>query len=98
MAGVVASLAVAALLAPFKSELPDGLDAVSQRLGLAELETERPPLLLGYYEIPLPFPGWWSVSLAGLLGTAVVFVGAVLLGGVARWHANRLTLADGSDG
>ena len=98
VAGLVASLAVAALLAPFKSELPDGLDAVSQRLGFAELETERPPLLLGDYEIPLPFEGWWSVSLAGLLGTAVVFFGAVLLGGVARWHANRLTLADGSDG
>ena len=98
VAGLVASLAVAALLAPFKSELPDGLDAVSQRLGLAKLETERPPLLLGDYEIPLPLEGWWSVSLAGLLGTAVVFVGAVILGGVARWHANRLTLADGSDG
>ena len=97
-AGFVAALAVAALLAPFKSELPDGLDAVSQRLGLATLETERPPLLLGDYTIPLPVAGWWSVSLAGLLGTAIVFVGAIVLARVVRWNASPLQWADSPDG
>lgn len=97
-AGFVAALAVAALLAPFKSELPDGLDAVSQRLGFATLETERPPLLLGDYTIPLPVAGWWSVSLAGLLGTAIVFVGAIVLARVVRWNASPLQWADSPDG
>ncbi len=96
-AGLVAALAVAALLAPFKSELPDGLDAVSRQLGFASLETERPPLLLDDYAIPLPVEGWWSVSLAGMLGTAVVFVGAVLLARAVRWNTTPLTLADNTD-
>jgi cobalt/nickel transport system permease protein len=98
VAGLVAALAVAALLAPFKSEHDDGLDFVSQKAGFASLETERPPLALGEYSIPLPVEGWWSVSLAGLLGTVVVFAGAVSLGVVARWKAAPLTLADGTDG
>ena len=62
------------------------------------LETERPPLLLGDYAIPLPIEGWWSVSLAGLLGTAIVFVGAVLLARAVRWNATPMTLADSTDG
>ena len=71
---------------------------VSQRLGFTALESDRPPLLLDDYVIPLPVEGWWSVSLAGLLGTAVVFVGAVLLARAVRWNATPMTLADGSDG
>ena len=98
VAGLVAALAVAALLAPFKSQHDDGLDFVSQQTGFARLETERPPLALDDYAIPLPVEGWWSVSLAGLLGTIVVFAGAVALGVAARWKAVPLTLADGTDG
>lgn len=98
VAGLVASLAVSALLAPFKSEHADGLDYVSQQLGFAKLETERPPLVLDDYAIPLPVEGWWSVSLAGLLGTVVVFAGAIALGAAARWKTAPLTLTDGTDG
>lgn len=84
--GVVAALAVAAFLAPFASEHPDGLEAVAART-LADVPTESHALLLSDYAFPLPLAGWesapvWqkvSVALAGLLGTAAVFVTAWLL-------------------
>ncbi|MCX7394583.1 MAG: energy-coupling factor ABC transporter permease [Planctomycetales bacterium] len=98
VAGMVAALAVAALVAPFKSVYSDGLDAVSEQLGFMDLKTQGTPLLLGGYEIPLLSPSWYSVSLAGLLGTVIVFSGAMVLVGIARWQGNRLTMVDGSDG
>ena len=63
-----------------------------------DLKTQGTPLLLGGYEIPLLSPSWYSVSLAGLLGTVIVFSGAMVLVGIARWQGNRLTMVDGSDG
>jgi cobalt/nickel transport system permease protein len=95
-AGLVGALAIASLLAPFKSEWPDGLDAVSQRIGFASLEKERPPLVLGDYEVPAPNVNWWpglSVSLAGILGTTVVFVGAIALAEITRRHAIPVPIA-----
>lgn len=86
-AGLVAALAVAALLAPFKSDLPDGLDAVSQRMSFDALEIERPALLLDDYAIPAPEVAFWPglpVSLAGILGTLVVFGLCVVLVAVTR--------------
>lgn len=88
-AGFVTALAVAAFLAPFKSNYEDGLEAV----GLAEFESrmqEEPktPRTFEDYKVPLPFVGWeesplWarvSVSLAGLLGTAATLGIALALG------------------
>jgi len=89
--GLVFALAVAALLAPFKSDWPDGLDAISEKLGFARLEAERPPLLFEDYELPIPSISWWphmSVSAAGVLGTLVVFAGALALAGLARRQVN----------
>jgi cobalt/nickel transport system permease protein len=89
-AGLVTALAVAAILTPFKSEYPDGLDAVSEKMAFNALELERPPLVLHDYEVPVPKVAWWPglpVSVAGLLGTLVVFGGAVLLAVVTRRHA-----------
>ena len=103
--GMVVALAVAAILAPFKSEHPDGLDAVSQEMGFASLETERPPLVLDDYAIPVPEPlsksvPWpgLAVSLAGILGTIVVFVSAVALAAATRRATSTVTIADGSHG
>jgi cobalt/nickel transport system permease protein len=97
--GLVAALAVAAILAPFKSELPDGLDAVSQRLQFDSLEIERPALLLEDYEIPAPAVSWWpglSVSLAGIVGTLVVFTGSVALAATTRRQLAQVRVTDGS--
>ena len=100
-AGLVFALAVAALLAPFKSDWPDGLDAISQQLGISRLETERPPLVFSDYEVPVPAVSWWPampVSAAGILGTLVVFAGALALAALARRHVSTFGIADGTHG
>lgn len=97
--GLMAALAVAAILAPFKSDYPDGLDAVSKALGFDKLEVERPALVLDDYAVPVPDVAWWpglSVSVAGILGTLVVFAGAITLAVVARRTAAPVPVVDGS--
>ena len=89
MAGLVAALAVSAFLAPFKSDYPDGLDRVAEVAGFELLKVERDGLIFNDYEIPVPAGFGWSTaatSLAGLLGTCVVFAMAVALGAAARWN------------
>jgi cobalt/nickel transport system permease protein len=96
-AGVVAALAVAAFLAPFKSDHPDGLDKVSEVAGFETLKVERAGLILNDYEIPLPLSVSWpavATSMAGVLGTVVVFVMAIAFGKAVRWNLSSPT-ADG---
>ncbi len=98
VAGLVTALAVAAFLAPFKSDFPDGLDKVAEVAGFESLKAEREGLLLNDYEIPLPTGVGWSTvatSLAGLLGTAVVFTMAFALGKAARWNSPSLATEGG---
>lgn len=88
VAGLVAALAVAAFVAPWKSDHPDGLDRVSQTAGFDSREVERDGMILNDYEIPAVSNLGWSnlaTSLAGLLGTGVVFALAIALGKAARW-------------
>ena len=97
VAGLVTALAVAAFLAPFKSESPDGLDKVVEVTGLHVLSVEREGLVLDGYEVPVPEGPGWSIlatSLAGILGTSVVFAIAFALGKAARWNGPSLA-ADG---
>lgn len=99
--GLVTALAIAAILAPFKSELPDGLDAVSEQLAFNSLEIDRPTLVLSDYEVPMPKVSWWPslpVSVAGILGTLVVFGGAVVLASVTRRQAVPVPVVDGPHG
>lgn len=72
--GLGLACGVAVLMSPWASAWPDGLEAVAERLGFAELGTDR-VLFLSDYAVPLP-AGWEaaSVALAGLLGTVVVAV------------------------
>lgn len=97
VAGLMTALAVAAFVAPFKSESPDGLDKVVEATGMDVLSVEREALVLDGYEVPLPEgPGWaiLATSLAGILGTSVVFAIALALGKTARWNGPSLA-ADG---
>lgn len=102
-AGAVVALAVAAFLAPFASNLDDGLEAVGQQKFQAQMEQQQTELAFADYEIPLPIEGWdqsplWSkisVSLAGLLGTAVILLMAYLFD---RSLQSRRPLAGASDG
>jgi cobalt/nickel transport system permease protein len=92
VAGCVCALAVAAFVAPFASDFPDGLEAAAEGAHFDTLAAGAGPLMLGGYEIPSPVEGWsesatWqkvSVSLAGILGTIVVLVIAVLFGRARR--------------
>ena len=89
MAGVVGGLAIAAILAPLKSDHPDGLDQVVQQTGMEARQIERNGLVFQGYELPLPSGFGWSTlatSLAGILGTLVVFGIAMGLGKGARWN------------
>jgi len=89
VAGMVCALAVAAFVAPFKSEHPDGLDKVAEVTGIESLKVEKPGLLLDDYQIAVPggfdLPSA-ATSLAGILGTAVVFSLAIALSRAARWN------------
>ncbi len=84
-AGLVLALAVAAFLAPFASDAADGLETVAQAAQFDQLAQESSGLNPFGYSVPLPWSGdragFWSkasISLAGVLGTLVVFVMAHL--------------------
>lgn len=93
MAGVAAACAIAAILAPWASEFPDGLEAVGETLAFNDLGRDS-VLLLSDYAVPLPV-GWEaaSVSTAGVLGTLVVLVVGWLIAG--RWTPPVRTASDG---
>jgi len=71
-AGIAVACAVAAVLSPWASEWPDGLEAVGDRVGFNDLGQDR-VWMLSDYALPVPV-GWeaLSVSAAGILGTLVV--------------------------
>ncbi len=97
VAGLMAALAVAAILSPLKSDYPDGLDKVAESTGIETLGIERPGLFLDGYEVPLLERMGWSMlatSSAGLIGTLVVFAIALAVGKAARWNLQSLA-ADG---
>ena len=70
---MVASLAVGAFLAPFASSYADGLESVAARTGFDFDEMGETPVL-AFEDYDALLPGWekLSVSLAGILGVAVV--------------------------
>jgi cobalt/nickel transport system permease protein len=82
VAGLCAALAVAVFLSPLASEAPDGLDAAAAKLDMAEPK----PV---WTHSPMPDYGkdiWPVTSIAGAIGTLVVFVLAFVL---ARGLAGR---------
>ena len=83
-AGLIFALAIAAFLAPFASEFPDGLEAVLEKMNLTEfnLTASVPGLFETYDKVPIPIAGWqtMAVSIAGIGGTLAVFGLAMLLG------------------
>jgi cobalt/nickel transport system permease protein len=81
-AGIVVALCVGAFLAPFKSNLDDGLEHVSKVKGFSELAHSAWALFADYDTIPI-LGGHWqglSVSVAGVVGTLSVFLLALAFG------------------
>lgn len=82
-AGIVAALAVAAFLAPFASEHPDGLEAVAEKTEFLDLSQVTKVLMLEDYAIPA-LKQWPAISVAtaGIIGTVVVLL--------AGWGLSRI--------
>ena len=70
------AIAMAALLSPLASSLPDGLETVTEALGFGDTAGGQPqvPALLPDYTIPPLGDTPLSTSLAGLIGTTVCFI------------------------
>eukprot|EP00913_Durusdinium_trenchii_P023298 g21876.t1 len=102
-AGFICALAVAAFLAPFASRLDDGLEAVGQKSFPEQMEQEPTVIAFADYEIPLPIDGWknsplWSkvsVALAGLLGTALVLLTALVFDRSLKRRMPAIGTSDG---
>jgi cobalt/nickel transport system permease protein len=84
--GLAAALAIAVFLAPFASDLPDGLEFVGDRLGFLPKSPIPPRIPAPIPEYQLPILGMnhlkAATAAAGLIGTLVVF-------GVA-WSMGRI--------
>jgi cobalt/nickel transport system permease protein len=81
-AGIVVALCIGAFLAPFKSNLDDGLEHVSKVQGFSELAHNAWAFFADYDAIPV-FGGQWqglSVSVAGVVGTLSVLLLALAFG------------------
>ncbi len=90
-AGMVAALAIGAFLAPFASSLPDGLDSVAGRFGFNGDAVSSWTAFDDYDAIPLGDWSGLSVSVAGIVGTLLVFLAAVAIG---RAFRQRSSLAE----
>jgi hypothetical protein len=77
VAGLGISLAVAAFLAPFASDQPDGLEWVGEKFGFLSETPAVSPTRAPMPDYQMPLPGLAHVKLAtavaGLIGTVVVF-------------------------
>jgi len=80
--GLTVSFALAVLLAPWASSWPDGLEKVAEHLGFADRATAHLPAPMPDYSVPGMSHTVLTVALAGVTGTLVVLVLALLLG---RW-------------
>ncbi|MFH1437056.1 MAG: PDGLE domain-containing protein [Pseudomonadota bacterium] len=87
-----ASILIAAVLAPFASSLPDGLERVAEDAGFKDRDRgsvlESP---MADYQAPVTAGGKVSTALAGVLGTFLVFAVVVL---AARTMKRRGSGAD----
>jgi cobalt/nickel transport system permease protein len=90
LVGLAAALLVAAF-SPLASPSPDGLQAVAAAQGFLEFGQAAPYEILPGYTVPLISHPALATIAAVMLGTLVVFVGAVLIGRVAT----RRRVADG---
>jgi cobalt/nickel transport protein len=89
--GLLLALAIAALLSPWASPWPDGLDRVSRQLGFHRRERKQPIVAapLADYKLPAAREAGWSTPVAGVTGTLAVFSGTCLLGYVLTRRRSR---------
>ena len=74
LVGLLASLGVVFLLAPFASSAPDGLERVAEALGFDHQASEGAEAPLPDYSVPGVGSSWLSTVLAGVIGTLLAFL------------------------
>jgi cobalt/nickel transport protein len=84
--GLAAAFLVAAIISPFASSAPDGLEWVAERIGFAEYATdvaivESP---LPDYQLPSIESEGMSTAIAGIVGTAMVLMTLYGVGRILR--------------
>jgi len=74
--GLLAALFLAALISPFASGFPDGLERIAENLGFLEKGAVEPAVgsLIPDYSLPGVKNGLLAGSLAGVTGTLLVFL------------------------
>jgi cobalt/nickel transport system permease protein len=84
--GLIISVAVAMFLAPHASSLPDGLEKTAEALGFAQRQAASPviPAPLTDYTVPGIGSEMWATALAGVMGTAAMFLLGLLIAKLAR--------------
>jgi cobalt/nickel transport system permease protein len=76
--GIAAGLLVAAVVSPWASASPDGLEAVAEQLGFAEQAITTFTAPLPEYSTPHITTEGLSTAIAGIVGTLLVIAAAVL--------------------
>src|SRR5579864_5298838 len=91
IAGLVLALLIAAMLSPWASRLPDGLDRVAESLGFSVRQRKEPLVSapLPDYKVPGARDAPWSTPAAGVVGTLAVFGMASLAGYALRRRGSR---------
>lgn len=82
LSGLLVAFVVAAF-SPLASPSPDGLEAVAERAGFQSLAQAAPFRILPDYTVPFISNPVLTTAAAVMLGTLVVFGGAVLVGRLA---------------
>ena len=90
VAGLLLAVAVVAVLAPFASSDPDGLERVAIDVGFAEQGTDAAFEILPDYSVPFLGDSALSLIVAGLIGVALLF-GAMWVLGRALTRRTRPT-------
>ena len=89
VAGLLLAVAVVAVLAPFASPDPDGLERVAIDAGFAEQGTDPAFEVLPDYSVPFLGDSTLSLIVAGVIGVVLLFAMMWLLGRVLARRARH---------
>ena len=70
---------IAAILSPFASNFPDGLERIAERLSFAEFPSENFSAFFANYRVPFIRSEALAASVAGVVGVGIVFVVAFMV-------------------
>ena len=80
IAGLSLAIFLALFLSPFASSYPDGLEKVAEKLGFIDRENAHLNSPLPDYTLPFVKNEKLSTSLAGVIGTILVFAITIFMG------------------